>query len=241
MTGLLPKGSMQRRLVIQLSLIALLLSLVLFLIVRGMAERAAADTQDNILAASATSIADALFVEGGQVRLELPYSALSMLGTISEDRVFYRVLVDGETLTGYDDLVVKAALAVPNQPEFSTFEYRGEQVRAVVVTRLVGSQSQQALVRTVVAQTRLGLVQISSRITLWAVAIGIVFFFVAAGLEPMGRPQRTCPAQSCGRFCDPPRTQRSTRGSNTGTGGIGAVNHRVKFVDRAAEIQPYPI
>ena len=107
MTGLLPKGSMQRRLAIQLSLIALLLSLVLFLIVRGVAERAAADTQDNILAASATSIADALFAEGGQVRLELPYSALSMLGTISEDRVFYRVLVDGETLTGYDDLVAR--------------------------------------------------------------------------------------------------------------------------------------
>ncbi|WP_347817927.1 sensor histidine kinase N-terminal domain-containing protein [uncultured Planktomarina sp.] len=183
MTRLLPKGSMQRRLVIQLSLIALLLSLVLFVIVRGVAERAAADTQDNILAASATSIADALFTEGGQVRLELPYSALSMLGTISEDRVFYRVLVDGETLTGYDDLVAKAALGMPKQPEFSTFEYRGEQVRAVVVTRIVSSQSHQALVRIVVAQTRLGLVQISSRITLLAVAIGIAFFFVAAGLS----------------------------------------------------------
>ena len=44
MTGLLPKGSMQRRLAIELSLIALLLSLVLFLIVRGVAERAASDT-----------------------------------------------------------------------------------------------------------------------------------------------------------------------------------------------------
>ena len=117
------------------------------------------------------------------MRLELPYSALSMLGTISEDRVFYRVLVDGETLTGYEDLVAKAALSVPKQPEFSTFEYRGEQVRAVVVTRIVSSQSHQALVRIVVAQTRLGLVQISSRITLLAVAIGIAFFFVASGLS----------------------------------------------------------
>ena len=53
----------------------------------------------------------------------------------------------------------------------------------MVVTRIVSSQSHQALVRIVVAQTRLGLVQISSRITLLAVAIGIAFFFVAAGLS----------------------------------------------------------
>ena len=183
LTSFLIRGSMQRRLVIQLSLIALLLSLVLFLIVRGVADRAAADTQDNILAASATSIADALYAEGGQVRLELPYSALSMLGTISEDRVFYRVVVDGETLTGYGDLPVNAAPNAAKQAEFSTFEYRGEPVRAVAVTRGVGSQSQRVLVRVVVAQTRLGLAQISSRITLWAVAIGIAFFFVATGLS----------------------------------------------------------
>ena len=86
MTKLLPKGSMQRRLVIQLSLIALLLSLVLFVIVRGVAERAAADTQDNIVAASATHIADALFTEGGQLRLELPYAALSRLSTSHDAR-----------------------------------------------------------------------------------------------------------------------------------------------------------
>ena len=124
-TTLITRGSMQRRLVIQLSLIAFLLSLLLFLIVRGVADRAASDTQDNILAASAISIADALYSEGGQVQLELPYSALSMLGTISEDRVFYRVNVDGTTLTGYDDLVVSARSDVSTQAEFSTFSYRG--------------------------------------------------------------------------------------------------------------------
>ena len=182
-TPLITRGSMQRRLVIQLSLIAFLLSLLLFLIVRGVADRAASDTQDNILAASAISIADALYSEGGQVQLELPYSALSMLGTISEDRVFYRVNVDGTTLTGYDDLVVSARSDVSTQAEFSTFSYRGEPVRAVSVTRSVGSQSQRTLVQVVVAQTRLSLAQISYRITLWAVAIGVAFFLVATGLS----------------------------------------------------------
>ena len=96
-----------------------------------------------------------------------------------------------------------AALAVPNQPEFSTFEYRGEQVRAVVVTRLVGSQSQQALVRTrrgadpswagtnIVAHHALGGGH-------WH-----RLFLRCRRAEPLGRPQRACPAQSCGRCCDP--------------------------------------
>ena len=101
MIRFLVTSSIRRRLVFQLSIMAALLSIVFFVAVRSVAEQAAADTQDNILAASATSIADALYSERGQVRVELPYSALSMLGTISEDRVFYRIVADGETVTGY--------------------------------------------------------------------------------------------------------------------------------------------
>jgi two-component system sensor histidine kinase TctE len=171
---------MQRRLVLQLAAIAALLSLVMFLIVRGVAERAAADTQDNILAASATSIADALYSDRDEVKLELPYSALSMLGTISEDRVFYRVTVDGDTLTGYDDLAVQS----PNRDvTFATFQYKGEEVRAATIQRFVGTQDKQKLVIVSVAQTRLGLSLITSRITNVAVGIGLAFFLVAMALS----------------------------------------------------------
>ena len=65
---------------VQLALVAAVLSIAFFLAVRGVARNATEQTQDNILAASATSIADAVYVDSGEVRVEIPYSALSMLG-----------------------------------------------------------------------------------------------------------------------------------------------------------------
>ncbi len=176
-------GSIRRRLFFQLSAIAAMLSLTLFLVVRNVAQGAASDTQDDILAASATAIADSLRSEAGLVTLELPYSALSMLGTINEDRVFYRVMVDGKTLTGYQDLPQPNSPPNRSERSFSTFIYRGEEVRSVSVVRPVGSQGQTANVMVTVAQTRLGMEAISSRITSTATAVGVGFFLMATALS----------------------------------------------------------
>ena len=176
-------GSIRRRLVLQLAAIAALLSLAFFLTVRVVAEQAATDTQDNILAASATSIADALYSERGDVRLELPYSALSMLGTISQDRVFYRVIVDGQTLTGYDDLPLPEGQIRRDAPLFGTHEFRGDKLRSVAVARVLSVGDQPRTVTVIVGQTRLGLAVVSSRITTTATAIGVAFFLVATSLS----------------------------------------------------------
>ncbi|WP_298844261.1 sensor histidine kinase [uncultured Roseobacter sp.] len=175
--------SIRRRLVLQLALVAALLSVAFFLAVRGVAGNATEQTQDNILAASATSIADALYSESGAVRVEIPYSALSMLGTVSEDRVFYHVIVDGETLTGYDDLPLPQGRSGSRAPVFDTYSYRGDSLRAVVVTRTLTAANQPRFVQVVVAQTRLGLEAISSRITTTATAVGVAFFLVATALS----------------------------------------------------------
>lgn len=168
--------SIRRRLVIQLAAIASLLSLAFFFAVRGVAEQAAVRAQDEVLAASATSIADALYIEGGQVRLELPYSALSMLGSISEDRVFYRVIVAGNTLTGYGDLPSANAT---RDPTFQTVDYRGDELRTVTIARELSAGN----VQIVVGQTRLGLAAVSSQITTTATLIGVAFFVVAITLS----------------------------------------------------------
>ncbi|MEM9430939.1 MAG: sensor histidine kinase N-terminal domain-containing protein, partial [Pseudomonadota bacterium] len=97
-------GSIGRRLTLLLAGVAALLSLLSWSMVSSFARQAAERTQDNILAASATIIAETLRSEGGEVRLELPYAAFSMLGAVSEDRVFYRIDAAGETLTGYETL-----------------------------------------------------------------------------------------------------------------------------------------
>ena len=163
--------------------VAALLSLAFFLVVRGVAERAAEGTQDDILLASATAIADSLRSEDGQVTLDLPYSALSMLGTISDDRVFYRVVSAGDTLTGYADLPLADPAPTLGNPAFSTLVYRGDEVRAAAVVRAVGPATDSQAVIVSVAQTRLGLAAISRRITTTATGVGIGFFLLATLLS----------------------------------------------------------
>ncbi|KAJ54637.1 hypothetical protein ACMU_16085 [Actibacterium mucosum KCTC 23349] len=175
--------SIRRRLFLQLSVVAAILSLAFFLVLRSVAERAAEGTQDDILAASATAIADSLRSENAAVTLDLPYSALSMLGTVSEDRVFYRVAVDGRTLTGYNDLPDPPRLGRPGEAAFHTHDYRGEEVRMVAVTRRVGSLNNTAQAVITVAQTRQGLAAISQRITATATAVGTGFFLLATALS----------------------------------------------------------
>ncbi len=175
--------SIRTRLFLQLAAIAALLSVALFLVVRGLAETAAEATQDGILAASATSIADALRSEGGEITLDLPYSALSMLGTTNDDRVFYKVEVNGETLTGYDDLPPPDQPPSLSENTFATFNYRGDEVRMVSVSRTVSASGVPSNVLISVAQTRLGLAAISRRISTIATGIGLVFFLVATALS----------------------------------------------------------
>lgn len=183
MTLIIQTGSIQRRLAVQLSIVAGILSFTLFMLIQVVAERAAMDTQDNILKASAASIADALYTENGIVTLELPYSALSMLGTISQDRVFYRVLFKGETLTGYDDLPLQNENSLTNKSKFSTFRYKGEEVRSISLKRSIGVNGAFSDAVIIVAQTRLGLNLISQKITRTATAIGVVFFLFGTGLS----------------------------------------------------------
>ncbi|SFR40586.1 sensor histidine kinase [Litoreibacter janthinus] len=175
--------SIRRRLFYQLAAVAAVLSLAFVLVVRGVASRAAEGTQDDILAASATAIADSLSSEQGEVTLELPYSALSMLGTINEDRVFYRVTVEGETLTGYADLPVTNVPTRLDAPAFSTEIYRSDEVRLASILRRVSNTATGSSVVVTVAQTRSGLEAISRRITVTATGVGLLFFLLATTLS----------------------------------------------------------
>lgn len=175
--------SIRKRLFYQLAIVAAVLSLAFVMVVRGVASRAAEGTQDDILAASATAIADSLSSEQGEVTLELPYSALSMLGTINEDRVFYRVTVEGETLTGYPDLPVSNLPTRIDTPAFSTEFYRGDEVRLSSILRRVSNTATGSRVVVTVAQTRSGLAAITQRITITATGVGLLFFLLATTLS----------------------------------------------------------
>lgn len=181
MTG---TASIGRRLTLLLAGVAALLSVLSWWMVTGLARQAAERTQDNVLAASVTTIAETLRSEQGEVRLELPYSAFSMLGAISEDRVFYRVATGDTFLTGYDDLPVPTE-QVPSGGRviFDTGVYSGEEVRMATVSRLVLAGTQPVSVKVTVAQTRGGVASISAELSQLAAFLSVAFFLVAVSLS----------------------------------------------------------
>ncbi len=176
-------GSIGRRLTFLLAGVAGLLSVLSWSMVSSFARQAAERTQDNILAASATIIAETLRNEGGAVRLELPYAAFSMLGAVSEDRVFYHVEAGGETLTGYENLTQGVASAPPGQVAFDTVIYRDATLRMARITRLVLAGSDPVPVTVSVAQTRNGIGEISTALSQTAAALSVAFFLVAVFLS----------------------------------------------------------
>jgi two-component system, OmpR family, sensor histidine kinase TctE len=181
MTG---SGSIGRRLTLLLAGVAALLSVLSWSMVTGLARQAAERTQDNVLAASATSIAETLRNDQGEVRLELPYSAFSMLGAISEDRVFYLVTAADVVLTGYPELPVAApSTAAPGRVAFHTGLYRGEEVRIASLTRLVPAGVAPVPVTVSVAQTRNGVGAIAGDLSRLAAILSVALFLLAVALS----------------------------------------------------------
>lgn len=177
-------GSIGRRLTLLLAGVAALLSVLSWWMVTSLARQAAERTQDNVLAASVTTIAETLRSEQGEIRLELPYSAFSMLGAISEDRVFYRVAAGDNVLTGYEDLPVSAeSQSSGGRVFFETAEYSGEEIRMATISRLVLAGSQPVPVNVTVAQTRGGVATISADLSQLAAFLSVAFFLVAVSLS----------------------------------------------------------
>lgn len=174
--------SIGRRLTLLLAAVAALLSVLSWAMVTGLAREATQRTQDNVLAASATTIAETLRSEQGEIRLELPYAAFAMLGAISEDRVFYHVTAGGQTLTGYDDLPSPAA-GRQGQVVFDTGNYRGAVIRMASATRVVLSGNGPVPVTVTIAQTRDGAGAIASELSQLAATLSVAFFVLAVALS----------------------------------------------------------
>ena len=179
-------GSIGRRLTLLLAGVAALLSVLSWWMVTSLARQAAERTQDNVLAASVSTIAETLRSEQGEIRLELPYSAFSMLGAISEDRVFYRVAAGDTLLTGYEDLPVPAeGPSSRGRVIFETAEFSGEEIRMATISRPVQAGAQPVTVTVSVAQTRGGVASISADLSRLAAVLSVAFFLVAVSLSAL--------------------------------------------------------
>ncbi|MBS1302600.1 sensor histidine kinase [Loktanella sp. SALINAS62] len=174
--------SIGRRLTLLLAAVAAVLSVLSWAMVTVLAREATQRTQDNVLAASVTTIAETLRSEQAEVRLELPYAAFAMLGAISQDLVFYRVTANDRTLTGYDDLP-SFETGRQGQVMFHTANYRSVPIRMAATTRLISVGDGQTQVTVTVAQTRDGVGAIAADLSQLAAFFSLAFFAVAVGLS----------------------------------------------------------
>ena len=146
--------SLQRRLLGGLLCLLALIALVFYFALATYATRAADRAFDQILLASALSMADGVQVEDGEVAVDLPYSSLAILASGRRDRIFYRVSApDGQLVTGYAGLLESPATVAARVPRFVDGRYLDTSVRAVVLGRLV-SDPDGPLVTIVVAHSR---------------------------------------------------------------------------------------
>ena len=175
-------GSLRRRLVVTLIGGAAVLAMVLFFAVRNFATQVAQQGQDNILSASAASILDAASITDGEVEIDIPYSAFSMLSTPSDDRVFYAINQDGAFLSGYEDLGAEGAAAVAADG-VATAQIRGDLVRIVAASRTLIGEARPIEMQVLIAQTQEGLSETLARISRNAALLGLGFFVLAAALS----------------------------------------------------------
>ena len=170
------RGSILRRLMLQLVGAAAVLAAILFVLFQSFARQLAIEAQDNTLFASASAILESVSVQQGEVNVDIPYAALSMLGNVSDDRVFYRIGMGAVPLTGYDDLPGK-----PGADAVSwTDKYRGDDLRMVQISRALSVAGTLRDVTVVVGQTQGGLAQKLAQISRMAILIGAIYFVVAS-------------------------------------------------------------
>lgn len=175
-------GSLKNKLATTLIGGVAVLALLLYLVVRDYTVKIAQQTQDSILKASVTSILDSAVILDGEVELDIPYSAFSMLSTTADDRVFYAVYQNDSLLSGYENLSVPE-LDDDMESRLQTTTFLEVPVRQVTASRtLVGADFRTRLVVTI-AQTQESLSGTLSRITRNAAMYGAGFFSLAVLLS----------------------------------------------------------
>jgi len=103
-----------------------LLALNAFLSYRA-AVAAANEAYDRLLLASVRAIADRVALVDDRVEVDVPYVALELFESKSQERIFYRVASKtGATITGYDDLPLPKKVPQGDQPVFYRAPYHDE-------------------------------------------------------------------------------------------------------------------
>lgn len=194
--GALATMSLTSRVAIGVSALLLIGGVVVSLAAFAYGRQAAQDAYDRLLLGAANDIATSITISNGAPTVVLPVSAFELLALAPDDRIGYRVVgVNGETLTGYEELALpsdrKAAVAT-----FFDGDFFGEAARFVVVSRRFAERTLNGTVQVIVGHTLLARNTLAFDITRKALyvlaASGIAMLLLAAivvrsALKPLER------------------------------------------------------
>ena len=157
---------------------------------------AARETYDRLLVGAANAIAASITIVDGAPVVDLPMSAFQLLALAPDDRIAYRVVgVNGETLTGYDDLVLPDKRG-RGDISFFNAAFFGEPARYAVVTRRFAERSLNGTVHVIVGQTLLArnalALDITRNVLFGLIISGTLLLLLAvlvvrSALKPLGR------------------------------------------------------
>ena len=184
MTKPIIKGSIRRRLSALLTVVAGIIAIFLFFLIQSVARQIAQSSQDNILLASAISIIDSSRFNKGEFSIDLPYSSLSMLDTVTDERVFYSIKLDDQFLSGYK-LLPQADVFKSNNIAYLSSHFLDQDIRIVTVKRLFSINNQPVTLEVSVAQTLNGLTKTLASTRRVSLIVGVTFFLIAAILSFM--------------------------------------------------------
>ena len=181
--------------------------------------RDAADrSYDLLLAGAALSILERVSTAADGVSVDVPYSALEMVGLAREDRAFYAVRLDGTVLTGEPDLPLPEGYRPHSTPLFFDAPFSGETVRVVVQSRRLVAAGGTVWASVQLAQTRLArneqagdlfLTGLTGLAVLSLIGLLFVWFAIRRALLPLAAIQRDLSGREPSNLhpiaADPPR------------------------------------
>lgn len=173
------KRSIRQRLLLMLLFSSALTGVLLYIVMQSVFQQIAQETQDNILAASAISIMDSARVSQGEISVDLPYSALSMLDQVTDERAFYAIRLQEEFLSGYENLP-RSDNFTRGDMNFKSATYLGQDIRIAATRRSFSINNEQAFLEVSVAQTLTGMNLALARVSRISLSIGFGFFALSA-------------------------------------------------------------
>lgn len=197
-------GSLRRRLLGWLLAATAVLGLLALADTWREAVGTATSVSDRVLAGSAMAIAERVTVgDDAALQVDIPYSALEMLTSTAQDRVFYRVDGPQGFLTGYDQL--PPATPGRDGAGYADGFFAGEPIRIITLARTASTGVESIPFRVTVAESTLarrelaGAILFRSALRLLGMILGaaaIVWITVPLALRPLNRLGEAIAARS---------------------------------------------